>query len=307
MYKVFIDGKAGTTGLRIYQRLEKRDDISIISLSESLRKDVAARKDAINAADVVFLCLPDDAAREAATLVENPNVKVIDASTAHRTNDDWAYGFAELSKAHRNKIATSNRIANPGCYASGFIALVYPLVRYGIVKGDYPFVCHAVSGYSGAGNKGIAQYEAESRCVELKTPRLYGLSLAHKHIPEMVKECSLTRKPVFNPYICDYYNGMAVTVPLFTDLLNKKVKVEELLGVYRLHYGGSKFVHVGQEESGFIAANLFNESNHIQILVHGNEEQILLTARFDNLGKGASGAAIQNMNIALGLDEGESL
>ncbi len=307
MYKVFIDGKAGTTGLRIYQRLEKRDDISIISLSESLRKDVQARKNAINAADVVFLCLPDDAAREAVTLVENPNVKVIDASTAHRTDPAWAYGFPELSKAHRNRIATSNRIANPGCYASGFISLVYPLIRYGLVDNDYPFVCHAVSGYSGAGNKGIAQYEAQSRSLELKTPRLYGLSLAHKHIPEMVNECSLTRKPIFNPYICDYYNGMSVTVPLFCDLMKRKVSVKELLGVYRLHYSGSRFIRVGEEASGFIAANLFNESNYLQILVHGNEEQLLLTARFDNLGKGASGAAIQNMNIALGLDESKSL
>ncbi len=307
MIKVFIDGKAGTTGLRIYQRLEKRDDVSVISLSESLRKDVSARKDAINSADVVFLCLPDDAAREAVTLVENPSVKIIDASTAHRTNPNWAYGFAELSKEHREKIATSNRIANPGCYASGFISLVYPLVQYGLVDGNYPFVCHAISGYSGAGNKGIAQYEAENREQELDSPRLYGLTLAHKHIPEMMQVCSLTKKPIFNPYICDFYNGMSVSVPLFVDMMKKRVSVEQLRGLYRLHYTGSRFISVGEEESGFIAANVLNGTNCLQITVHGNEEQILLTARLDNLGKGASGAAIQNMNIALGLDEAKSL
>ncbi len=307
MYKVFIDGKAGTTGLRIYERLSKRDDVTVISLSENLRKDVEARREAINSADVVFLCLPDDAAREAVTLVQNDRVKIIDASTAHRTNEAWAYGFAELSSAHRQKIATSNKIANPGCYASGFISLVYPLIAHGVAEKDYPFVCHAISGYSGAGNKGIAQYEEENRDFELDTPRLYGLTLAHKHIPEMVKECSLTRKPIFNPYICDYYNGMAVTVPLFCELLKRKVGVGDLLELYSEHYAGSRFITVGQEESGFIAANTLNESNGLQILVHGNGDQLMLTARLDNLGKGASGAAIQNMNIALGLDEGKSL
>lgn len=307
MVKVFIDGKAGTTGLRIYERLEKRDDVSIISLSESLRKDVSARRDALNRADVAFLCLPDDAAREAVSLVENPHVKIIDASTAHRTNPDWAYGFAELSKEHRKKIATSNRIANPGCYASGFISLVYPLIANGIVTEDNPFVCHAVSGYSGAGNKGIAQYEAKEREEALKSPRIYALGLAHKHIPEMMKVCSLTKKPVFNPYICDFYNGMAVSVPLFVDAMKTPLSVESLTELYRAHYEGSHFVTVGKEESGFIAANTLNGTNGLEILVNGNDEQILLTARLDNLGKGASGAAIQNMNIALGLDERISL
>ncbi len=307
MTKVFIDGKAGTTGLQIYQRLEKRDDVSIISLSENSRKDVEARREAINSADVVFLCLPDDAAKEAVGLVENPNVKIIDASTAHRTNPEWAYGFAELSPKHRENIKKSNRIANPGCYASGFISLVYPLIEKGIAGKDYPFVCHAVSGYSGAGNKGIAQYEDSNRSAELDTPRLYGLTLEHKHIPEMVAQCSLAKKPIFNPYICDYYQGMNVTVPLFVEQLKTKVGGNDLLELYRAHYAGSNFISVGQEESGFISANDLNGTNGLQILVHGNAEQVMLTARLDNLGKGASGAAIQNMNIALGLDETISL
>lgn len=307
MTKVFIDGKAGTTGLRIYERLGKRDDIQIISLSESLRKDVNARRDAINSADVVFLCLPDDAARESVSLVENDHVKIIDASTAHRTNPAWAYGFPELSAEHRNKIAHSNRIANPGCYASGFIALVYPLIKNGIVGTDYPFVCHAVSGYSGAGNKGIGEYEAENRNELYDTPRLYGLQLAHKHIPEMMTECGLTKKPIFNPYVCDYYNGMTVNVPLFADLLKSKISLKELKELMQDHYHGCHFITVGEEESGFISANGYNGTNCMQILVHGNEEQFLLSSRFDNLGKGASGAAIQNMNIALGLDESVSL
>lgn len=307
MVRVFIDGKAGTTGLGIYDRLEKRGDVSVLSLSEELRKDTAARKDAINSADVVFLCLPDDAAREAVSLCENARTVIIDASTAHRTREDWAYGFPELSKEHREKIASSKRIANPGCYASGFISLVRPLIASGIAPSDYPFVCHAVSGYSGAGKKAIAQYNEENRDHLLDTPRLYALGLTHKHLPEMVKECALTREPVFNPYICDYYSGMSVSVPLFTDLLKKRVSVEDLLNLYREHYGESTFISAGQEESGFISANNLAGTNKMEILVHGNGERILLTSRFDNLGKGASGSAIQNMNIVLGLDEGFGL
>ena len=307
MTKVFIDGKAGTTGLRIYERLSLRNDVEIVSLPEQCRKDVAARKEAINSSDVVFLCLPDNAAREAVGLVENPSTVVIDASTAHRTSEEWAYGFAELSPEHRAAIARSKRIANPGCYASGFISLVYPLVKAGIVQPDYPFVCHAVSGYSGGGKKAIEQYEAQNRDKSLQTPRLYALSLEHKHLPEMTKICSLSRKPVFNPYICDHYNGMTVSVPLFSSLLPRRIGVEELKAFYRDYYEGSRFVTVGAEQSGFIAANALNETNGLEILVNGNEEQLLLSARFDNLGKGASGAAVQNMNIALGLEEGKGL
>lgn len=307
MIKVFIDGSAGTTGLRIRGMLEKRADVSLITLSEEARKDTAARKDALNAADVAFLCLPDDAAREAVSLVENSDTIVIDASTAHRTSPAWAYGFPELSAQHRAAIAHGKRIANPGCYASGFIALVYPLIAAGIVSPDYPFVCHAVSGYSGAGKKGIAEYEAADRPACYDTPRLYALGQQHKHLPEMKAVCGLTRTPVFNPYVCDYYCGMTVNVPLFADLLAKRMTAEQLVEVYRAHYAGQRFVKVGKEPSGYVSANTLNGTNDLEILVNGNEERILLTARLDNLGKGASGAAIQNMNIALGLDEGVSL
>lgn len=307
MFKVFIDGSAGTTGLRIREMLEKRTDVSLIALPESLRKDADARKEAINASDVTFLCLPDDAAREAVTLVVNPHTVVIDASTAHRTAEGWAYGFPELSAEHRAAIAHGKRIANPGCYASGFIALVYPLVKAGVVAPDYPFVCHAVSGYSGAGKKGIAEYEAENRSPLLDTPRLYALTLSHKHLPEMRAVCGLTRTPVFNPYICDYECGMTVNVPLFSDLLNKRMGAADVKKLLAEHYAGSAFLSVGEEESGYISANTLNHTNRMQLLVNGNEERILLTARFDNLGKGASGAAIQNMNVALGLDERISL
>ncbi len=307
MINVFIDGSAGTTGLRIRGMLEQRADVALITLPEEARKDTGARKEAFSRADVVFLCLPDDAAREAAALVENKKTIVIDASTAHRTDPAWTYGFPELSEKHREAIANSKRIANPGCYASGFIALVYPLVSAGIAPPDYPFVCHAVSGYSGAGKKGIAEYEAKDRPASLDTPRLYALGQQHKHLPEMKAVCGLTRTPVFDPYVCDYYCGMTVTVPLFTDLLNKNMSPAALERLYREHYAGQRFVRVGKEESGYIAADTLNGTNCLEILVNGNDERILLTARLDNLGKGASGAAIQNMNIALGLDEGVSL
>ena len=307
MIKVFIDGSAGTTGLRIREMLGKREDISLIALPEQLRKDVAARRDAINGADAVFLCLPDDAAREAVGLVENKNTVVIDASTAHRTSPGWAYGFPELSAGHRAAIVNGKRIANPGCYASGFLALVYPLVAAGVLPKDYPLVCHAVSGYSGAGKKGIAEYEAEHRPANYDTPRLYALTLAHKHLPEMQAVCGLTRTPVFNPYVCDYYCGMTVNVPLFVDMLAQKVSVADVKELLRAHYAGAHFVTVGEEPSGYVSANTMNGTNNMQLLVNGNERQILLTARFDNLGKGASGAAIQNMNLALGLDECLSL
>ena len=307
MIKVFIDGSAGTTGLRIREMLGKREDISLIALPEQLRKDVAARRDAINGADAVFLCLPDDAAREAVGLVENKNTVVIDASTAHRTSPGWEYGFPELSASHRAAIVNGKRIANPGCYASGFLALVYPLVAAGVLPKDYPLVCHAVSGYSGAGKKGIAEYEAENRPESYDTPRLYALTLSHKHLPEMQAVCGLTRTPVFNPYVCDYYCGMTVNVPLFVDMLAQKVSVADVKELLRAHYAGAHFVTLGEEPSGYVSANTLSGTNRMELLVNGNEDRILLTARFDNLGKGASGAAIQNMNLALGLDECLSL
>ena len=302
MIKVFIDGREGTTGLQIDERLKNRKDVEVIRLPEELRKDALARKDAINRSDVTFLCLPDAAAQEAVSLVENDKTILIDASTAHRTAEGWAYGFAELSKAHRKAIASSKRIANPGCYASGFIALVYPLVEAGILPRDYPLVCHAVSGYSGGGKKAIAQYESEGREKALDTPRLYALGLCHKHLPEITKVCSLLRTPVFNPYICDYYSGMSVSVPLFCDLLKAGTTKEQIEQILTEHYQGSHFVKVKKEE-GFLSANALVGTNNMELFVNGNSERILLTATLDNLGKGASGAAIQNMNIALGLDE----
>ena len=302
MIKVFIDGSAGTTGLRIREMLEKREDISLIALPEALRKDVAARREAINGADAVFLCLPDDAAREAVGLVENKNTVVIDASTAHRTSPGWAYGFPELSAGHRAAIVNGKRIANPGCYASGFLALVYPLVAAGVLPKNYPLVCHAVSGYSGAGKKGIAEYEAKDRPANYDTPRLYALTLAHKHLPEMQAVCGLTRTPVFNPYVCDYYFGMTVNVPLFVDMLAQKVSVADVKELLRAHYAGAHFVTVGEEPSGYVSANTMNGTNNMQLLVNGNERQSLVTARFDNFGKGASGAAIQNLNLAVWID-----
>ena len=307
MIKVFIDGGAGTTGLQIVERMKKRSDVELITLDEEHRKDASARKEAIHAADAVFLCLPDEAAREAAMLAEGVKAVVIDASTAHRTAEGWAYGFPELSASHRAAIASSKRIANPGCYASGFISLVYPLIAHQIAGEDYPFTCHAVSGYTGAGKKGIAQYEAAGRDRSLDSPRLYALSLQHKHLPEMQKVCSLSHPPIFNPYICDFPCGMTVHVPLYRSLLKRRLSVGEMEEVFKEHYAGAKFVKVAKEESGYLAANTLEGTNLLQVFVSGNDEQILLSARLDNLGKGASGAAVQNMNIALGLDEGLSL
>ena len=303
MKKVFIDGKEGTTGLQIYERLSKRKDISLITLSDEKRKDILARKDCINKADVVFLCLPDDAARESVSLCENPETKIIDASTAHRTADGWVYGFPELSKKFREDVATSKRIANPGCHASGFVSLVYPLVSNGLVGADYPFVAHSITGYSGGGKKMIAEYETEDRAVELESPRQYGLTLKHKHLPEMTKVCKLAHSPIFNPIVSDFYSGMCVTVPLYTSLMKSGKSVGQLKEFFKDFYAQAKFISVAENEEKFLAANTFSGTNKMQIYVGGNDEQILLCSRFDNLGKGASGAAVQNMNVALGLDE----
>ena len=303
MKKVFIDGKEGTTGLQIYERLAVRRDISLITLSEEKRKDIAARKEAINAADVVFLCLPDAAAKESVSLCENEKTKIIDASTAHRTADGWAYGFPELSKEFYEKIASGTRIANPGCHASGFVSLVYPLVTAGLVGADYPFVSHSITGYSGGGKKMIAEYESANRNEELSSPRQYGLTLSHKHLPEMTKICKLAHAPIFNPIVADFYKGMCVTVPVYSELMKDLKTPEKLREFFKDFYAGAKFVSVSETEEKFLAANTFSGSNKMEIYVGGNDEQILLCSRFDNLGKGASGAAVQNMNIALGLPE----
>lgn len=307
MVKVFIDGKEGTTGLKIYERLGDRKDISLLLLPEEMRKDRAARREMINAADVVFLCLPDAAAIEAVSLCDNDRVTIIDASTAHRTDPDWAYGFPELSETHRKKIAQSRRIAVPGCHASGFISLVYPMIAGGILPPDYPFVCHSVTGYSGGGKKMIAEYENAARSPELDSPRQYGLSQKHKHLPEMTKVCGLLYPPVFNPIVSDYYSGMCVTVPIHTRLLAKKMGVEQLKSYFAEYYARQNFIKVLDEVPAYLAANPLAGTNRMQICVDGNDERIVLASVFDNLGKGASGAAVQCMNISLGLDERTSL
>lgn len=312
-YKVFIDGKEGTTGLKIFERFAGRSDIEIIQIDDEKRKDSAARSECINSSDFTFLCLPDAAAVEAVSLCTNPATRIIDASTAHRTNPDWAYGFPELSPDFRKKIIFSNRVAVPGCYASGFISLVYPLVRRGIIAADYPLVCHAVSGYSGAGKKGIAQYEAPGRSAEFKSPRQYALTQAHKHLPEMKTISGLEYEPVFNPYVCDYFSGMAVTVPLHARLLKNRLSAAALRDELAAHYEGCRFVRVepfmgsGILETPFIPANTLSGTNEMQIFVYGNDERICLCSRFDNLGKGASGAAVQCLNIMMGIDEATGL
>ncbi len=312
-YKIFIDGKEGTTGLKIYERFAGRKDIELILIDEDKRKDPAARAECINASDITFLCLPDAASREAVSLCSNPNTRIIDASTAHRTNPDWAYGFPELSAEHRAKIISSKRVAVPGCYASGFISLVYPLVKHGIIAPDYPLVCHAVSGYSGAGKKAIAQYEDPGRNPELDSPRQYALTQEHKHLPEMKAVCGLAYEPIFNPYVCDYFSGMTVTIPLYGRLLAKKIGAAGVRDEIAAHYEGSRFVKVaplmgeGVLPEAFIPANTLSGTNNMQIFVYGNDDRICLCSRFDNLGKGASGAAVQCMNIMMGIDEGTGL
>ncbi|MEE1211350.1 MAG: N-acetyl-gamma-glutamyl-phosphate reductase [Treponema sp.] len=311
--KVFIDGKEGTTGLKIFERFAKRSDLEILQIDEEKRKDPVEKAKMINASDYTFLCLPDAAAIESAELCTNPNTVIIDASTAHRTNPAWAYGFPELSAEFRRKIETSKRIAVPGCYASGFISLGYPLVQSGILPKDYPVVIHAVSGYSGAGKKAIAQYEDPARNPELDSPRLYALTQSHKHLPEMKKITGLDYEPVFNPYVCDYFQGMTVSVGLHSRLLGKKVTAKDVWEMMSEHYKDSRFVKVagfmgeGTLTEQFIPANTLAGTNNMQIFVYGNDDRIMLTSRFDNLGKGASGAAVQCLNISMGIDEGTSL
>ena len=312
MTKVFIDGSEGTTGLRIYERFEKRDDIEIIKIDPELRKDPAERARLINSSDITFLCLPDAASKESVSLVTNPDVRIIDASTAHRTEPGWAYGYPELSDEHRESIKTGKRIAVPGCYATGFITIAYPLVKGGIVPEDYPVSAFAVSGYSGAGKKTIAVYEDENRDVEFDSPREYALSQQHKHLKEMQKISGLKRTPLFSPIIADYYSGMFVSLPFYADMLNGKHTPESVHEYMSEYFKGQRFIKVmpfGAETdtNGFIGANNLSGWDGLQLFVTGNEDRILLTTRFDNLGKGASGAAIQCMNVMLGCDEAKGL
>lgn len=306
MKKIFIDGKAGTTGLRIEQRLKERDDIEIITLPDELRKDPVAKKKILNEADIAFLCLPDDAARDSVSMIENPNTVVIDTSTAHRTNDAWAYGFPELDPSFEEKIKNSKRIAVPGCHASGFIALVYPLIKNGIIASDTLLCAHSLTGFSGGGKKMIEEYNAQNRDTLLDAPRQYGLTQGHKHLPEMSKITGLCELPAFCPIVADFYSGMEVTVPIFKKQLLKG-DIEAIKEIYKSAYNSSIVYYDDSTEGGFASANLMQGKDSMQISVFGNEDRILLCARYDNLGKGASGAAVECLNIVLGQDKTKTL
>ena len=303
--KVYIDGQSGTTGLQIFDRISARDDLQLLRIDEDKRHDLDERRRFINAADIVFLCLPDEGAREAVSLVENDDVHIIDASTAHRTADGWTYGFPELCAEQRDAIATSHRIANPGCHATGFISCAAPLVRAGVVPSDYPLTCYSLTGYSGGGKRMIADYEADDRPAALDAPGIYGLSQEHKHLPEMQKVVGLAHAPLFMPVVDDYYKGMATSIMLHNGLLPGAPTKAQIHACLAEHYAGQRLVSVVPlgDEGALIYANGLAGTNELRIVVAGNDERTTITALFDNLGKGASGAAVQNMNIALGIDE----
>lgn len=310
--KIYIDGSEGTTGLRINERLEGRDDIELLRIRPELRKDAAERQRMINASDITFLCLPDAAAREAVSLATGERVRIIDASTAHRTEPGWAYGFPELSAEFRERITQGKRVAVPGCHASGFMALVYPLVKEGLLPADYPVVSYSLTGYSGGGKKMIAAYEAEERPQELSAPRAYALTQQHKHLKEMKAIAGLAQEPLFTPIVADYYSGMAVFLPLAARLLSKEVTPDGLRSFYREYYAGQRFLHVLTEAEtdalgGFLAGNARSGWDGMEIVVSGSGDRLLAASRFDNLGKGASGAAIQCMNLMLGCPEEKGL
>ncbi|WP_300624811.1 N-acetyl-gamma-glutamyl-phosphate reductase [uncultured Megasphaera sp.] len=303
--KVFIHGHEGTTGLRIHERLKSREDIELVPIADELRKEPEAIAECMKKADLAFLCLPDGAAKEAVAIAADCQVRLIDTSTAHRTADGWTYGFPELSQAQYQAIAESDRVANPGCHASGVIAVVQPLVQAGILPDDYPVSAVSLTGYSGGGKKMIAQYEGADKGEDLFSPRQYGLTQQHKHLKEIVAVCGLAQKPIFSPIVDDYYSGMEVMVPLFTHLLKGTPSAQDIWQALAAHYEGSPVVRVlpfGEDKSGFVAANAMSGYDDMEILVTGNDQRVVVTALFDNLGKGASGAAIQNMNIMLGLD-----
>ena len=307
--RVYVDGQSGTTGLQIFERIGSRDDLELLRIDDDKRHDLDERRKFINAADVVFLCLPDEGAREAVSLVENPDTCIIDASTAHRTAQGWTYGFPELNPMQRDAIARSKRVANPGCHATGFISCTAPLVQAGIVPADYPLTCYSLTGYSGGGKRMIADYEAEGRPRVLDAPGIYGLNLAHKHLPEMQQVCGLAHAPVFMPVVDDYYKGMATSIMLHNRLLEGVASAEDVHRCLSEHYAGQRFVSVlpfGANEA-VLYANELAGTNELRIVVCGNDERTTVTALFDNLGKGASGAAVQNMNIVLGFEETRGL
>ncbi|MCH5257496.1 MAG: N-acetyl-gamma-glutamyl-phosphate reductase [Lachnospiraceae bacterium] len=310
--KIFIDGSEGTTGLRIYERFEGRDDIELLSISNELRKDAAERKKIINESDITFLCLPDAAAKESVSLVENDKVRIIDTSTAHRTDSGWAYGFPELSTEHRNAIKTGKRIAVPGCHATGFISLVYPIISGGILPADYPISAFSLTGYSGGGKKMIAEYEAENRNADIDAPREYALTQQHKHLKEMKAITGLSKEPLFSPIVADYYSGMVVSVPLYTQYLNSHKNPEEMTKYFMEYYKGEQFIRVvenGNEDlyGGMLSGNTLSGWDGLKVYITGNEERMVLSAQFDNLGKGASGAAVQCLNILMGCEENKGL
>lgn len=301
--KVFIDGKEGTTGLQIYERLGQRSDIALITISDDKRKDLDERRKCLNEADLVFLCLPDEAAIEAVSLIDNPDTKVIDASTAHRTADGWVYGFPELGL--RDKIRNSKRVANPGCHATGFLSVVKPLVECNIINSDMSIACYSLTGYSGGGKKMILEYQAHNRSKSLDVPKIYGLDLNHKHIPEMMAVAGLTAKPIFTPIVDDYYSGMVTTVMLQNSMLNSCPTADSLRDVLAAYYLDQRFVIVRPfaASGNFLISDKLSGTNMLLLEVNGDEERTVISAVFDNLGKGASGAAVQNMNIMLGFDE----
>ncbi len=311
MYKVFIDGNQGTTGLRLFDRLKDRDDIELLTISPEKRKDRDERRKLINSSDITFLCLPDDASRESVSLCDNDNTVIIDTSTAHRTDSHWAYGFPELSEDHREKIASSKRIAVPGCHASGFISIVYPLIKSGIMPDGYPCVCHSITGYSGGGRKMIDSYE-NGKMHDMLAPMQYGLDQQHKHLKEMKAVTGLVNSPLFTPIVADYYNGMATTVTVYAEMLNDS-SIYDIYGMFLEQYSSSALVSVLPLNGGtdkkvtMVPSNALADKDSMQIFISGNEERIFITSLFDNLGKGASGAAIQCMNISMGVDETKSL
>jgi N-acetyl-gamma-glutamyl-phosphate reductase len=310
---VFIDGQHGTTGLKIHERLNGRKDIELITIPEANRKDPKAKEKLLNEADIVFLCLPDEAARESVSLIKNKSVCVIDGSTAHRVTEGWIYGLPELKKEQRNLIKNAKRIVVPGCHATGFVAIVYPLVAMGIISPDYPVTCHATAGYSGGGKAMIADYQADNVPDYIKNPRPYSLALNHKHIPEMTKITGLAHPPLFAPTVVNVYNGEIISIPLIVPNLKKKLAAKEMRATLAEYYSGERFIKVmpypadDYLKNGFLTFTDCNDTNNLEIFVFGNEERILLSARFDNLGKGASGAAVQNMNLVLGVDEATGL
>jgi len=306
--KIFIDGRAGTTGLRIYERLETRKDIELIILSDEERKSVAARKRALNEADVAFLCLPDDAARESVSLIENENTVVIDTSTAHRTLEGWCYGFPELSQDFEDRLKNAKLIAVPGCHASGFIALVRPLIEAGILSPDALLTCHSITGYSGGGKKMIAEYESEERSALFDAPRQYALGQTHKHLKEMKTVTGLDNEPVFCPIVSDFYSGMCVTVPLFKSQLNDGFTSDDIKALYAEKYNSEIVAYVDHvDESGLISGASLSGKDSMNVTVQGNDDRILLIAVYDNLGKGASGAAVECLNFVLGVNKSEGL